>query len=216
MKLHLGSGTILPEGWVHLDASWNARLAKWPALRKLLGRLGWISTETAAVPWSRRVRIHDLRRPLPFPDRSAEAIYSAHLLDYLYQTEARRLLKECFRVLQPGGILRVSVEEIPTILRDYLEGGGGDGGELPADRLARRLDFYEVRPPPGPFWLRFDRLMNAYHKRKWLYDADSLAHYLREAGFSEVARKPIRESRIGGIEAVERGGGIAVEGVRPG
>lgn len=35
-KLHLGSGTIAPKDWINIDGSWNAWLAKYPLLKKII------------------------------------------------------------------------------------------------------------------------------------------------------------------------------------
>jgi hypothetical protein len=59
-----------------------------------------------------------------------------------------------------------------------------------------------------------------FHSHKWMYDADSLSRYFREAGFTEVQQMRFLESRIDGIEEVEeasrvlRGEGIIIEGVK--
>jgi predicted SAM-dependent methyltransferase len=46
----------------------------------------------------------DLREPLPFADGSARSIYSEHTLEHFYREhDAPNLLRECHRVLAPGG-----------------------------------------------------------------------------------------------------------------
>lgn len=37
-KLNLGCGLVAPDGWVNIDSSYNARLAKYPKARKLLSK----------------------------------------------------------------------------------------------------------------------------------------------------------------------------------
>ena len=53
---------------------------------------------------------------LPIADETAELVYSAHLLEHLPDDRAHRLLREAFRILKPGGLLRVST---PDILLEY-------------------------------------------------------------------------------------------------
>jgi hypothetical protein len=53
-----------------------------------------------------------------------------------------------------------------------------------------------------------------------MYDKESLMRHLLEAGFVDVSEKMFLESKIGGIEEVERkdrfdNTGICVEGVKP-
>lgn len=221
MKLHLGSGAVLPPGWIHVDVSWNARLAKWQWLRRLLKGILDLPENTVDNLWDGKVRIHDLRKPLPFPDQSVAAIYASHVLDCLYQTEAVRLFKECFRVMRSKGVLRIAVVDISEILKEYAERKAGPflpealKNALPADRLAERLGFYEAHPPQGNCLVQFYQKWFDFHSRKWIYDAESLTAYFKQAGFVKVSEKIKGDSRIEGIETVEKRGGLCVEGIRP-
>lgn len=64
---------------------------------------------------------HDLRRGLPLPDNSAELIYHATMLAFFWPEEAQRLMRECHRVLRPGGVLRVATEDLEQMCRRYLD-----------------------------------------------------------------------------------------------
>ena len=226
-RLHLGCGSTTPTGWVNVDGSWSARLAKHPRLRALLGSMRLLPSHAAHDGWSRDIVIHDLTRPLPFPDGSFAAIYSSHTLEHLHLSDTQRLLEECFRVLQPGGVVRMVVPDLKAFVEDYLGQRTVWWPEEPfaprtaADRLNRNL---MLRPPArvgGSLPTRMYRALVDLHTHKWMYDADSLAYHMREAGFTEVAERGFLESRIAGLADVERsdrileGQGIAVEGVRP-
>jgi len=63
----------------------------------------------------------DLRRSLPFPAGSFQAVYAAHVLEHLVPAEAVRLLAEVRRLLAPGGIVRIVVPDLEGIARAYLE-----------------------------------------------------------------------------------------------
>lgn len=63
---------------------------------------------------------HDLRQGLPFDDNACDAVYHSHVLEHLRPEEAARLLAECFRVLKPGGTLRIAVPDLEGIARQYL------------------------------------------------------------------------------------------------
>jgi hypothetical protein len=57
---------------------------------------------------------------IPAPSQSVDMVYHSHLLEHMDQEEGEDLIKECFRVLKPGGILRVVVPDLERICRDYL------------------------------------------------------------------------------------------------
>jgi SAM-dependent methyltransferase len=57
---------------------------------------------------------------IPLADRAAACVYHSHVLEHLPLEVARRFLRECHRVLEPGGILRVVVPDLEQSARDYL------------------------------------------------------------------------------------------------
>jgi predicted SAM-dependent methyltransferase len=63
----------------------------------------------------------NLRASLPFADGTFAVVYHSHLLEHLSHQEADNFLHECFRVLEPGGTLRVVVPDLEQIARLYLE-----------------------------------------------------------------------------------------------
>jgi len=82
LKLHLGCGDNLKDGWVNVDLSKNADLTL------------------------------DLRERLPFRDNSCSIVYSEQFLEHLdYPDEVKSFLKESYRVLKPGGIFSISVPD---------------------------------------------------------------------------------------------------------
>ena len=226
-RLHLGCGLTTPDGWINIDGSWNARLAKHPVIRRVAKSLHLVSADKIAVPWKSSIFIHDVRKPLPFSSNSAEAIYSSHLLEHLYFEEAQNLAQECFRVLASGGTVRIVVPDLRAIVREYLgeepigESSKTIGVLQPADRFNQRLLMRPPTPPDGNFLYRLYTAVADFHQHKWMYDANSLKALLGSAGFHDVEQMPLHISRITDIEHVEQrsrianGQGICVEGVKP-
>jgi len=227
IRLHLGCGLITPPGWVNVDGSWNARLAKHPVLRRMLHVLHLTSADKIGVEWNPNVFIHDVRRPLPFKNSSAITVYSSHLLEHLYFDEGQRLIRECFRVLAEGGVLRMVVPDLRTIVQEYLgerpfgEPSNGDRRNRPADRVNERLLMRPPAPPSENVFYQIYSSWKNFHAHKWMYDADSLKFHLEAAGFIDVQQMGLHQSRIEGIEQVEdssrvlNGEGICVEGIKP-
>lgn len=79
----------------------------------------WINMDVA--PMSPGVIPCDLSGDIPLPDASCDAVYQSNLIEHLRRRDASKLMKECFRVLKPGGILRVATPDLETICRIYLE-----------------------------------------------------------------------------------------------
>jgi predicted SAM-dependent methyltransferase len=63
----------------------------------------------------------DIRRGLPFDDNTFDAVYHSHVLEHLTPEQGERLVRECGRVLAPGGILRIVVPDLERITALYLK-----------------------------------------------------------------------------------------------
>ena len=64
---------------------------------------------------------HDVTRGVPFEPCQFEAVYHSHVLEHLKPKQGENLIHECFRVLKPGGILRIVVPDLERIVKLYLE-----------------------------------------------------------------------------------------------
>jgi predicted SAM-dependent methyltransferase len=226
-RLNLGCGLQTPRGWLNVDGSYNARLAKHPLIRRALALLHLLPADTLNVPWSSSIFIHDIRKPLPFSDGSVAAIYASHVLEHLYHEEAQRLVKESLRVLAKGGILRVVVPDLEAIIREYI--GERPFGTLTgetahlcrADRVNQRLLMRYPTPANPHVLYRIYDSWKDFHSHKWMYDAESLIELLEVGGFIEVRHREYLESEIEDIGALEEqsrvvnGAGVCVEGVKP-
>lgn len=90
LRLHLGCGPKTKKGWINVDASSEADITL------------------------------DLREPFPFFTNSCAIIYSEHFLEHLdYPQPTRSFLKECYRVLEPGGMFSIGVPDTEWPIAEY-------------------------------------------------------------------------------------------------
>ena len=204
IRLNLGCGTQIPDDWINVDYALGAKLAKVPVFSLLNRYLRLLHTE-----WDSRIYLHDLRRPLPWEDAAAESVYTSHTLEHLTKEEGQRLLSECYRVLVPGGILRVVVPDLRHVVLRYMNGHTSaedfleDLGVLysvPRSRLRRAVTPYVEFP------------------HKCMYDQEALLRALKRSGFDCKIRAPFESGieDIASIEVAERTRcAVIVEGVKP-
>jgi predicted SAM-dependent methyltransferase len=139
-------------------------------------RNGWINIDLCPAA---DIQL-DARRALPFSGHSATIIYSEHFVEHLELQDARRFLSECHRVLAEGGRLSISVPDARQPVEEYVAGGGPllshaiDAGWHSG--VATLLD-------------QINALFRQGDQHRYSWDAETLIHYVAEAGFSEPFRR---------------------------
>lgn len=223
--LHLGCGLNAPPHWVNVDGSLNAWLAQHPLLKRICLTLRLVPRSQLNIPWPTNIKIANLRRRLPFDDCSFDAVYASHTLEHLYRDEAVNLLKESHRVLRRGGVCRMLVPDLKSIIQEYhaertLPGDVGADDDR-GRKMCRRLLMHSESAPRRGLIYRVYTALADFHDHKWMYDGVSVVKIMKEAGFAEVREVGFRESAIPHLDQVELegrvldGAGVIAEGVRP-
>lgn len=57
---------------------------------------------------------------LPFDNDLFDVVYSSHFLEHLTPEQADFVLSEIYRILKPGGIIRIVVPDLENICKEYL------------------------------------------------------------------------------------------------
>jgi predicted SAM-dependent methyltransferase len=139
------------------------------------------------------------RQLLPLPDASAETLVCISAINYFSRERGQQIIRDVFRVLKPGGVVRFATQDLRILTRHYLE---------------RNADFYFQKLPNGATRFpgqSFADKLNAFFYGfpssgkicKYVYDFETLALLFREAGFAEIEQKEFRQSRIPGVEAFD-------------
>ena len=84
----------------------------------------WVNFDMHAHPSDQSIAL-DIRRALPLADGSADIILAEHVLEHLdVVDDVPFFLKECFRVLAYGGVLRVVVPDCEKYCMAYADPDG--------------------------------------------------------------------------------------------
>src|SRR5439155_18164527 len=140
----------------------------------------------------------DARKPFPLPDLSFDLVFSEHMLEHMTYAEGGRCLRECRRVLRPGGRIRVATPSLDHLIRLY----DGDPTNLQSRYIRWSIDtFTEDADAYLPGFVLNNFFRDWGHR--FIYDAATLRHALACAGFVDVEEWRVRESgdpRFVGLE----------------
>jgi predicted SAM-dependent methyltransferase len=210
LKLHLGCGSTVVPGWENLDKSPSIVLARIPGLRRVLATARVLTDAQAQAVFPPGIVRADVRRGLQYADGSARYVYSSHMIEHMARWEGLALVRECARVLEPRGVLRLATPDLALLVDGYERARGEHGA---ADTFMSGLGTFAERPGSRIATV-LQRLFTAPHQ--WLYDEESLAHLLLEAGFTDVRGRGFQESELPDIELLEdREGSLFIEAQRP-
>lgn len=212
-RINVGCGLSPTEGWLNYDNSPSLLIAKVPGLYRLLVGNGLQMQRRVAEQVQKggmQIRFADVSRKIPERDASAEAIYSCHMLEHLDRSQAKRFLAEVWRVLSPGGIVRISVPDLRKLVAHYKNSGD-------ANQFVELLQMGAERPTSVVGRVR--QLVAGWRHHLWMYDAKSLSQLLVDCGFVDPKECQPGETRIpspGALDLHERADeSVVVEAIRP-
>lgn len=204
LRLNIGCGLTAPDGWINIDSSLNAWLAKRPMIKGLLRSTRLLPASTLDIPWPSNITILDITRKLPYPNGSVLHVYSSHLLEHLFRDQAAKLLRECHRVMVPGGIIRIIVPDLREAALKYLESLQHERAAVPAaDVFIESLDLAEKTKGSDNFLLRIYRFFVDKNSHKWAYDEHSLKALLEAAGFEDIELRQCGKSLIDDVASLD-------------
>ena len=109
----------------------------------------------------------DITRKLPFPDSSVDAIFCEEVIEHIDSHAGRLLLKECWRILKPGGVMRLSTPD---------------------------LTWFAARVITSPACC--DEINEIFygHDHRYLYTPEALRNCCSEVGFTNIRASTYRDS----------------------
>ena len=188
VRLNLGCGLAITQGWINVDGSLNALLASMPtAVHRVMYRLTGAKAYYSEAEYCRllgeHVFIHhDLAAGIPLGDGVADYIFSSHFFEHLYQKDALHLLGECYRVLKEGAVLRISIPDLEYAIGLYALGNKKE--------MLQNYFFVEDGD-------------SHYSRHKYMYDFQMLSMLLKEVGFHDISRCKFQEGNVPDIDVLD-------------
>ena len=145
VRLHAGSGGHMIEGWINIDIDADP------------------TVNVAA----------DLSRSLPFRSETVDFIHSEDFIEHIDAEPGLVFLQEAFRVLRPGGVMRIATPDLRALIREVYFGRN-------EEHLRWCSEYLEAEGPCAA--LNMHMRMNGGHR--FIYDEEHLTRVLEQTGFT--------------------------------
>jgi predicted SAM-dependent methyltransferase len=166
-KLHLGCGRNLLSGWINTD---NHNLSQ--------KHQNFLRTHTIHL---------DITEHFELESNSIDYVFSEHVIEHITYRDAVNMLTESYRVLKPGGKIRISTPDLNFLIEMYVK----PRTELIDSYIQYSINQYSL---PGPY----DTFVINNFVRDWghefIYDKKTLTHAVESIGFTNVTWHNISES----------------------
>jgi predicted SAM-dependent methyltransferase len=154
-RLHIGCGTAILPGWTNIDIE-----------------------ELPGVDL-----VHDVRDGIPFDD--VELIFAEHFIEHLSFHAGLAFIRDCRRVLNDAGVLRLSTPNLDWVwLNQYHHGAWSEPAEAVRDC----------------FWM--NKAFRGWGHR-FLYNRQTLTEVLVEGGFGQIKERDYGKSDHVALQGLE-------------
>ena len=188
-KLNIGCGpNVFPfEGWINYD---HADFSEYLDGMRASDANAVADHQKSLVRFLQgendvRIHEHDLRDGFgQHADGSVDSVYIGQVIEHLNPMyEAPRLIQECYRILRPGGVLRITTPDLDVLISAYVDKDMSRfsdefppfyDGALPEDQLS-----YILYGSAGP-----ESTWDHYEGHMHMYNRASMSKLFHDAGFS--------------------------------
>ena len=169
---------------------------------------GWLNTDRNACG---TVMYMDASKPFPFATSTFDYIFSEHMFEHLSYENGKDMLKECYRTLKPGGILRLTMPTLDFLIRLYNE---------PSKEIHQRYAHWSLQQYAPQMYADFvckgreipmafvvNNFMH-FWGHQMIYNVVVLRSMLEDVGFTNIVECSIGQSEHPYLQGLEHHGDI--------
>jgi len=172
-KLQLGAGPYCLEGWLNTDLS---------PIRK------------------RSIYLNATKR-FPLENDTFDYVFSEHLIEHMTYLKGMEMLRECYRVLRPGGTIRIATPDLDMLI---------DLGKLKkSDMQKKYIKWITDTFLPGINTYKACFVINNAFRNyghKFLYNGEVLQNVMEQVGFVDIERCSPGKSKDDHLDGIESHG----------
>ena len=162
---------------------------------------GWLATDVEVyhVPDGVPFVSMDATQPFPLPDAAFDYVYSEHMIEHVPRDAGLAMLRECRRVLKPGGILRLVTPSLGFLLRMCSP----DKTLLERSYFTWSIQQFAPESPSATNAVFLNNFVRNWG-HQFIYDRETLVESLAIAGFPAVRECALGESDHPTLRGLEK------------
>ena len=143
----------------------------------------WLDTDVTL--YDPKAVYMDITESFPIADSKFDRVYSEHAIEHITYWQGQHMLQESFRILKPGGRIRISCPDFQFLLDLYLN---------PSELGTRYIK--DTKPDWAPYSDKIFTFNNFVRDwgHQFIYDKQCLTNSLLAAGFVNVTEYRVGES----------------------
>ena len=182
---------------------------------------GWLHSNHFPIrPWGRKSFFLDATQHFPLKSESFDYVFCEHMIEHIDYAGGRNLVREAFRILKPGGVLRISTPDLDSFA------GLKDADSDPEKRTVLDYVCREWNDAGEPVhWVSALNTQMRDWGHTFLYNEEILRGLFVGAGFDPVTRAQVDESQHEALRDLDNSQRLApgmlaaisvvLEGVKP-
>lgn len=185
---NLGCGMRCLPGWSNVDGSLTALFGSrtFSFINRILYKLAGSSEFYTFEQYDEVIKkngllFYNLKNGVPFAKNSLDVIFTSHFLEHLTEADGLSFLRDCYRAMKVGALMRILVPDLDFAAKLYVSGR--------VDEMLR--SFYYTSD-------RFD-----FHAHKYGYNFNSLEERLKKLGFKEIKKQDFKKGECPDINLLD-------------
>lgn len=168
-KLHLGCGNNYLDSWINTDFRPNAK----------------------------RIFL-DITKRFTFSDNTFDYLFTEHVIEHVPYQAGKNLIQESFRILKPGGTLRIVTPDVNFLIGLYQD----QEKQIHKDYTKWNADlFVGDKAPHTPLSVVNNFVRDWGHV--YIYDIPTLRAEMERAGFIDIKTPALNESEHAALKNIE-------------
>lgn len=161
LKLNIGCGNVKFAKWINIDIEPSADITI------------------------------DVTKGLPFKDNSSSFIFNEHFIEHITYENSEKILKEFYRILKNGGVVRIATPDLDYVVNKYLN-------DWKNQEWLSWQEYSYIKTK--------GRMINVSFREwghKYLYNEEDLTILLKTVGFRHISRCEFKKSNYPELNDLE-------------